>query len=97
MSPELFVIKHLIRLGLLLVGGAIIAAAWLTPDEMWTKRYWLNRLRGYSGDVEIHTAQMGGVERGRYLLIGVAMVVLGLAWPWVLDWMGAGSQPVKVK
>ena len=85
----------LIRLGLLLVGGAIIAAAWMTPDEMWSRRYWIERLQGNSGEIDIRSSQMGGVERAKYLLIGVGMVLLAIAWPWLVDWFGPHAQQVR--
>jgi hypothetical protein len=83
-----YLLSHplLISLGLIVVGCAFVAAAWLTTDEMWSIWYWIDRLRGISGELDMHAVQIAGVNRGRYLVFGLVLVLLGLAWPWMASW-----------
>ena len=83
------------RIGLVVVGGGLVALAWLTADEMWSKWYWVERVRGNPGDVDIHESQLAGLKRAKYLLMGVGMVALGISFPWLLNWLVPGAIPTK--
>jgi hypothetical protein len=77
-----------IRPWLLFLGGCLSFVAWFTRDEQWSLAYWWSWLRGRRGEVHIQSEQMGGLSRGKYILIGGAILALGIAWPWIVESLG---------
>lgn len=64
---------------LFIAGGIVVFLfAWNTSDSIWSPFYWLDRLRGGSGDINIHLQQDGGMTRGKYIILGILMVLLGV-------------------
>jgi len=76
-----------IRPWLLFLGGCLSFVAWFTRDEQWSLIYWIARLRGQQS-VDVHFEQAGGMHRGKFILIGMAILALGIGWPWIVESLG---------
>jgi len=40
----------------------------------------------------VHFEQAGGMHRGKFILIGMAILALGISWPWVVESLGMTFQ-----
>ena len=66
------------RVAMVVIGLIVFLLAWNTEDRIWSPWYWLDRLRGGTGEIHIGFQQRGGLKRGGYIIIGIAMILVGI-------------------
>jgi hypothetical protein len=72
------------RAALVVIGLIVFLLAWNTEDRVWSLWYWFDRIRGGGGDIHIGFEQRGGLKRGKYIIMGIVMVLLGIfGGPWL--------------
>ena len=66
------------RIAAVVIGLVVFLVAWNTRDRMWSIWYWLDRIRGGSGDIWTGMEQRGGLKRASYILLGIALILIGI-------------------
>ena len=66
-----------IRLLLFVAGVLLFLVAWNTRDAIWSPRYWLDRLFGSEGGIQVNYQQDGGLRRAGYVILSIALILLG--------------------